>query len=156
MFIRNYRIGEEMALHDVFYSSVHQLGKNHYTAEQLAAWAPGSCDQEVWVRRIGHTLPFVAEISRQIVGYADLQVNGYIDHFFVAGSYSRRGVGTALMEHIHSLARERGIFELTSDVSLSAEQFFARHGFSVIERQTPVIGGVTLANSRMRKKLDAI
>lgn len=156
MFIRNYRIGEEKALHAVFYSSVRQLGKNHYTAEQLAAWAPDSCAQEAWVRRIGNTLPFVAEISGQIVGYADLQVTGYIDHFFVAGAYSRCGVGTALMEHIHSLARERGICELTSDVSLSAEQFFAHHGFSVIERQTPVINGVTLANSRMHKKLDAV
>ena len=43
------------------------------------------------------TKPFVAEIEGQIVGYADLQEDGYIDHFFVSGSMARRGVGSALM-----------------------------------------------------------
>jgi hypothetical protein len=34
--------------------------------------------------------PFVAEDEGHIVGYADIQPSGYIDHFFVAGGHARR------------------------------------------------------------------
>ena len=34
--------------------------------------------------------------AAMIVGYADVQANGYIDHFFVSPSVARRGVGWAI------------------------------------------------------------
>jgi putative acetyltransferase len=80
-------------------------------------------------------------------------VSGYIDHFFVAGAYARRGVGNALMEAIHREARQRGLRELFADVSLTAEGFFARHGFVVEKRQTVLSRSVMLENARMRKRL---
>lgn len=89
----------------------------------------------------------------RVVGYSDLQGAGFIDQFFVSGDFPRRGVGSALMRHIHDVAAERGLSELSTEVSLSAEPFFARHGFLVGERQTVVVRGVALANARMNKRL---
>src|SRR3546814_6462359 len=85
--------------------------------------------------------------------YDDLQDSGYIDHFFVSGDFPARGVGSALMQHVHGVALERGLRKLSAQVSLSAEGFFARHGFLVDERQTVVVAGVPLENSRMSKWL---
>ncbi|HEY9541189.1 MAG TPA: GNAT family N-acetyltransferase, partial [Luteimonas sp.] len=90
-----------------------------------------------------------------VAGYADLQDSGYIDHFFVSGDFPARGVGSALMQHVHGVALERGLRKLSAQVSLSAEGFFARHGFLVDERQTVVVAGVPLENSRMSKWLMA-
>ncbi|EBV9523195.1 GNAT family N-acetyltransferase, partial [Salmonella enterica subsp. enterica serovar Typhimurium var. 5-] len=97
--------------------------------------------------------PFVVELDGEIAGYADVQPNGYIDHFFVSGTYSRQGVGTLLMNCIHEEARQRGISELTSNVSKAAEVFFLRHGFHIVERGFPICRGVTLQNALMRKCL---
>jgi len=152
--IRRFRPGDEAALADVIHSSIHELAKYDYTPEQLEAWAPTPFDPVRWGARIRGLQPFVAEIDGAAAGYADLQPSGYIDHFFVAGAHARRGVGNALMEAIHREARQRGLRELYADVSLTAEGFFARHGFAVEKRQTVLSRGVALENARMRKRLD--
>ena len=97
--------------------------------------------------------PVVVEFDTEIVGYADVQPDGYVDHFFVAGSHPRQGIRTRLMTRIHDEARSLGLTELTSNVSKTAEPFFALHGFHVVERRFPVLRGVTLQNALMRKEL---
>jgi len=142
-----------MALHAVFHSAVHRLACRDYTAEQIAAWAPSEVDQEAWVRRMRAIRPFVAECNGHIVAYADVQPNGHIDHFFVCALHARQGVGTTLMERIHQAAHSQGIKVLTADVSRTAQPFFERFGFVVVEYKSAVIRGVSLPNARMRKPL---
>ena len=122
----------------------------------MNAWAPSDLDRELWVNRINRINPFVAEIDGKPVGYADIQQNGYIDHFFVSGHHSRQGVGKALMQVIRSEAKRLNITELTSNVSLTAQPFFERFGFVVVERKKSVIRGVELRNALMRKELQDI
>lgn len=58
-----------------------------------------------------------------------------------------------LMARIHQEAISLDVQKLTSDVSKTAEPFFLRHGFQVVERRFPVRRGVTLENALMCKKL---
>jgi putative acetyltransferase len=153
MIIRNFKEGEENALHEVFLSSVHQLANQHYSSEQLNAWAPAQYDQTEWFKHICTLQPFVAEINGQIAGYADLQSSGYIDHFFVAASYANRGVGSALMAHIHSVAEQSKTAQLFSHVSLTAESFFLKHGFIAEANNSVVVNNVAMSNVRMYKNL---
>jgi putative acetyltransferase len=156
MHIRRFQPGEELALFEVYYSAIHLIARNDYSEEQLNAWAPLDLDREIWVNRINGINPFVAEIDGKPVGYADIQQNGYIDHFFVSGHYSRQGIGKALMQFIHSEAKRLNTTELTSNVSQTAQPFFERFGFVVVERKNPVIRGVELRNALMRKELQDI
>ena len=153
MNIRRFQLGEELALFEVYYSAIHLIAKNDYSEEQLNAWAPLDLDRQLWVNRINGINPFVAEIDGQPVGYADIQQNGYIDHFFVSGHYPRQGIGKALMEFIHSEANCLNLTELSANVSLTAQPFFKRFGFVVVEQRKPVIRGVELRNFFMRKSL---
>lgn len=155
MHIRNFHPGDESALRTVFYSSVHDLARRHYTAEQLEVWAPRQYDAAQWGERMRGNRPFIAEVDGCIAGFADLQDSGYVDHFFVAGAFAGRGVGRALMAHIHQSAAERGMGRLFADVSLAAEPFFAKWGFGVEARQQVERSGVVLANVRMGKVLAA-
>ena len=109
---------------------------------------------DTWVDLIQRIQPFVVELDNEIVGYADLQSDGYLDHFFVSGYHPRRGIGTQLMTHIHQEARARDLRQLTSNVSKTAEPFFILHGFHVVERQHPVRRGLVLQNALMRKSLE--
>ena len=85
------------------------------------------------------------------MGYADVQGSGYIDHFFVSGWHPRQGIGSALMKFIESEAVHMGVTELTSNVSRTAQPFFARFGFVVIENRVPVMRDVEVPNAFMRK-----
>ena len=147
--IRPFRAGEESALHAIFHSAVHGIAASRYRPEQLEAWAPTDYDAEQWAERIRRIQPFVVEIDGQPVGYADLQATGYIDHFFVAATHARQGVGQSLMNHILNLAAQRRITRVQAQVSLSAEPFFARNGFAVMARQTVTVRGVALDNALM-------
>lgn len=155
MIIRRFKRDDGEILLKVFISSVRNVASLNYTPQQIAAWLPND-DESVqrWLSNINHLCPFVAEVNCKIVGYADLQRSGLIDHFYVSAEYTGQGVGTCLMKHIESEARREGLSELTSFVSLTAESFFLHHGFSVVERCFPVRHGVTLPNTLMRKVCD--
>jgi putative acetyltransferase len=155
MQIRSFREGDAPVLRAVFYSSVHELARQHYRREQLNAWAPRAYDAAQWAERLRGNQPFIAEIGGRIAGFADLQASGYIDHFFVAGAFAGQGAARALMAQIHDAAARRGITELFANVSLTAESFFAKNGFVVEARQRSELRGVVLANARMRKTLPA-
>lgn len=153
MEIRRFRIGDESALFQVFLSAIRETATRDYTAAQIEAWAQADRAPEVWASRMRELRPFIVEAEGEIAGYADIQPNGYIDHFFVSGAYPRQGVGTLLMNRIHAEAELLGISELTADVSKTAEPFFLHHGFHVVGRGFPVRQGVTLQNALMRKRL---
>lgn len=153
MEIRQFKNGDEVGLFRVFLSAVRDIASRDYTPEQIEAWAPADIDQELWASHMRALRPFVVVIEGEIAGYADIQLNGYIDHFFVSGIHPKQGVGTTLMNRIHEEAKLLGIGELTSDVSKTAEPFFVRHGFYVVKRQFPIRRGVTLQNALMRKDL---
>ena len=97
--------------------------------------------------------PFVADLNGELVGYADVQSNGYIDHFFVSGKHPRRGIGSLLMKRILAEAASIGIPLLTSHVSRTAQPFFQRFGFVISERRNPEIRGVVVPNAMMCLKM---
>jgi GNAT superfamily N-acetyltransferase len=152
--IRPFQAGDEQALWQVFHSSVRTLAAAHYSTEQIDAWSPAAPDMAAWSERIRRIRPFVALDGETPVGYADVQPDGHIDHFFVAGPFARRGVGTALMRQIEASARDAGMHELHANVSLAAEPFFRHLGFELVQRNPQnTIRGVVVPNARMRKRL---
>jgi putative acetyltransferase len=152
--IRRYRPGEERALFDVFFTAVHLVASRDYTAEQVQAWAPPDLDMALWQKRIRGINPFVAVLNDELVGYADVQSDGYIDHFFVSGNYPRRGIGSNLMTRILEEASSLGLCVLTSHVSRTAQPFFAKFGFAVVEQRRPEVCGIVIPNALMSRNLE--
>ena len=153
MQLRRFREGDEAALFQVFCSSIRDIAARDYTPQQIAAWAAEDIDVHRWAELMRKLRPFVVEIAGDIAGYADVQSDGYIDHFFVSGCYTRQGVGRLLMNAIYEEAGRLELSELTAQVSKTAEPFFRHQGFVVLERGFPVRRGVILENARMRKLL---
>lgn len=155
MLIRRFHSEDANALRQVFHSAVHNVASADYSQEQIQAWAPASVDATLWRQYMESLNPFVALEENEIVGYADIQKSGYIDHFYVSGYYPRRGIGTLLMRRLHEEALYLGVTNLTSDVSRTAQPFFARFGFEVVEYKSKAIRGVVVPNALMRKALGA-
>jgi len=158
MQIRRYADGEETALRAIFHASVRGLACQQYTSAQIDAWSPANETDETrqqWARRMHANQPWVVEVDGRLAAFADVQESGYIDHFFVAAEFAGQGIGAALMRHLHDVARAHGTVKLFAHVSLTAEPFFLRAGFSVETRQRPTIRGVELDNAVMSKMVDA-
>lgn len=151
--VRRFRMGEEQQLYRIFHSAIHLIAARDYTPEQINAWAPDRVDADLWAARIRGNNPFVADIADEPVGFADVQVDGYIDHFFVSGLHPRRGIGRALMNRIHEEGNAMRVSGLYADVSRTAQPFFTRSGFELVEQRAPVLRGVVIPNALMRKRL---
>jgi putative acetyltransferase len=153
MRIRDFREGDEPALQRVYFSSIREVACHDYSSEQIAAWACTEISPALWQERMRSIQPFVVEDGGEIVAYADLQPTGYIDHFFVSGSFQRRGAARLLMERIHARATELALIELSSHVSRTAQPFFAHFGFQTVEQRSALIRGIELPNALMHKDL---
>jgi putative acetyltransferase len=151
--IRRCEPGEEPALFDIYFTAIHLVASHDYTAEQNQAWAPREIDAAVWRNKMRDINPFVAALRGELVGYADVQSNGYIDHFFVSGRHSRRGIGSLLMKRIFAHAISGHVRSLTSYVSRTAQPLFARFGFIVVEQRSPEVRGVVIPNALMSRRL---
>lgn len=154
MLIKQYVKGEEKQLWQVFYSSIHINAKNYYNNKQLDAWAPNNLNYDFWCKKLNQIKPYVIHDLNKIIGYGDLQDSGYIDHFFIRGSYSNQGYGSALIKFIIKIAKEKNIPYLESYVSLAAQTFFEKYGFKIIKKNIVDIRGQKLENYLMRVDLD--
>jgi putative acetyltransferase len=150
--IRPYQPGEEPLLRELFYRTVHNVNQRDYSAGQLSAWAPEHYDANAWALRMMHSEPFVALENDTIVGFADVQNDGYIDYFFCHHAYQGKGVGKALMKHLFKTGRRFGVKRFYADVSLTAMPFFQHYGFVVVRQQQKEVHGVTLSNFLMEKR----
>ena len=153
MLIRDFAPGDEPHLAQLYYDAVHQTAAADYSPEQLAVWAPADRDPTQWAERLRRIRPFLAEIDGVIVGYADVQSDGYIDHFYVLPGAGRRGIGSALMNQIQAVAWTNQTRRLYANVSLTARFFFEKFDFLVDKEQVVVVSGIPLRNFRMSKSL---
>ena len=151
--LREFRIGDEPALRVVFESAIHDVAIRDYSQAEVDAWAPRQFDPSLWARRVQGIAPYVVERDGEIVAYADVQPDGYIDHFFVAAAANGLGIGRRLMERIHDRACELGVSELTSEVSRTAQPFYIHFGFEIVDRHIKEVRGVGIEYAAMRKSL---
>lgn len=152
--IRRFESGDEETLRTLFYYTVRKICINDYTDAQVSAWAPNIYVAEDWNKKIALLNPFIVLLDGQVVGYADLQPDGYVDHFFCHWQHQGKGVGTALMQQLIAEGARNFNHRLYANVSLTAKPFFERHGFIVAKQQSVDIRGQTLTNFLMEKDLN--
>jgi putative acetyltransferase len=148
--IRNYRAEDSDEIADLFHASVHSLAAEDFTPAQLEAWAPTPPDYSHWRARLSERKPFIAERDGVILGFIELEDDGHIDCFYVAGGAQRQGVGQALFDHLLREANARGLRGLHVEASAIARPFFEREGFQMEKTNRLERSGQILTNHSMR------
>ena len=149
--IRKFQLGDELALRQIFFNTIRNVNIKDYSALQVQAWAPDDYDQCEWSKTISSVNPFVAVLDNEIVGYADIQDDGYINHFFCHWMYQGKGIGKALMKELFANGEKKGIHRLYSHTSITAKPFFEYFGFKEVKKQQVTIRGEVLTNYVMEK-----
>lgn len=115
----------------VFLRAVRETARAHYSLVQVEAWAAEGADLDSWAAARAAADTHVAVVDGRIAGFVDLDDQGHIDLLFVDPDFGRRGVASALLAHVVTLARERGLSALTTFASLTSRPVFERHGFVI-------------------------
>ena len=149
--LRSFKATDAPALRALKYTTIRQVNRKDYTEQQLLAWAPDEYDEADWLQRISAMNLLVATLDGVIVGFADVQDDGYIDHFFCHSDYQGQGIGKALMNEILAISQLKSVKRLYSHVSITARPFFVRYGFYVVREQQVDIRGEILTNFVMER-----
>ncbi len=152
MEVRKFRYGEEVELWKLFYNTIHNVNVKDYDENQIEAWAPDDLDINIAIQKFREIDPFVVIKEGKIVGYADIQSDGYIDHFYCHHEFQRQGIGKSLFAVLEEVAKENGIIEMYSNVSITARPFFEAMGFSVEKEQVIQVGEQKLKNYKMVRR----
>ncbi|WP_417308768.1 GNAT family N-acetyltransferase [Devosia sp.] len=150
--IRSYEDTDRDATIEIFLGAIRQTAARDYTPAQITAWAQVA-DPDAWHETRLSRPTWIAELDGRPVGFTDLGPDGLIDMLFVAPDAAGRGVAARLLQQVNATALAAGMARLWTQASLTAEGFFARHGFGVVRRQIVERRGQRLRNALMDKAL---
>ena len=155
MIVRPFRADDAPFLSRIFHSAVHRIGRLHYSAEQVGAWAPAPPGPETFLRQAGdgRLLLVAVDALDRPLAYADLESDGHIDHLYCRPDVAGTGVASILYDRIEEAAVERGMNRLFAEASEPARRFFLKKGFVLLKRRDFELGNVPIHNFEMEKRL---
>lgn len=148
MIIRKYTPTDCTAMTILFYETVREINKKDYSEEQLDVWATGMVDLEQWNQSFLEHITWIAVEEDKIIGFGDIDANGYLDRLYVHKDYQRRGVATELC---NALEESVPAGKYTTHASITARPFFENRGYRVIKEQQILRNKVALTNFIMEK-----
>lgn len=143
-----YRSQDLLQMVRLFDRTVHTVNAADYTPEQLDAWSDGHPDLERWDRSLQAHHTLLAWEGDELLGFADMDADGYLDRLYVSADHQHCGVATALCDALEG-ACTASCF--TTHASITAKPFFLRWGYRVLYPQQVERHGVEMTNFVMQK-----
>ena len=151
MIVRRFEEDDLPGMVALFRDTIRRVNSQDYSLVQIDAWAPDEDDaisHASRLQRFKNSVTFVVEIDGVLAGYANIEADGHVDHFFVSADHQGKGVGRSLMKALEDEVPNQILY---AEVSITARRFFEKMGFVVVEERHPVVRGVELTNYAMRR-----
>lgn len=149
--IRKGILSELPQIKELFVGTIASVCQIDYNTEQIEVWKSSINNIDRWNNLIINQYFIVAEIDKEIVGFASLDHGNYIDMLYVHKDFQRQGIAQRLYDHLEHKSKYLNMETLTADVSKTAKPFFERNGFTTIARQVQVRSAVEIVNYKMQK-----
>ena len=152
--LRDDEIRQYLEIHE---RAIRGLAVSHYSQDDIQGWVVPPTDENL--RRLtlnaDREIRLVAELDGRPVGIGALvPAESELRAVYVSPESARQGCGSALVQEIERIAREKRVGRLTLHASLNAERFYADLGYDVLERTDVVLpNGRRMAAVRMGKDL---
>lgn len=147
MELRRYESSDCKEVAELFYNTVHIINAKDYTKEQLDVWATQEVDLEKWNQSLQGHYSVVAVDNEIIVGFGDIDKDGYLDRLYVHADYQRKGIATTICKQLEQAVEGK----ITTHASITAKPFFEKRGYRVVRKQEVERRGIFLTNFVMEK-----
>lgn len=151
MKIREYRFEDAEAHAEVHRQSVRVIASEDYSDEMIEAWASKEPEDSPLDKE---KVRFVAEQDGEIVGFTDYnKETNELSGLYVKPDYTGKGIGKKLLNRAEEDARQNGLEQLWCKSTITAKDFYQKHGYKLIEETTHEIEGLEMKAYKMEKKL---
>jgi N-acetylglutamate synthase-like GNAT family acetyltransferase len=153
MNIRLYQRGDIEQVTKLFQDTVSTLGHDDYSETEIRMWAPDTTHFRDWEESCLQKFTLVAEVSNEIIGFAQLNNDGHINAFYCRPDHQGKGIGKKLYQIIEDYALSKGITKIYTEVHTSVRSFFTKLGFESLQKQKVLIQGDIKTNYVVLKEL---
>lgn len=136
---RSFESGDSARVSEIICRCLQEVNSRDYPPDEIAGMLPGFAADRL-AERFAGTDAIVAVRNREIYGIG-LLAGDEIRTFFVDPDIHGGGIGKALLGHLEDLAWSRGIPKISLSSSVSSKDFYARHGYVLIEEVNHPVGG---------------
>lgn len=149
MDIRHAEETDLVSLMDLFQISIETQGAEHYSSEQVHAWASRATEATFADFILGPTT-FVAVDESGPLGFCGYARDGHITSLYIRPDSAGQGIGKALLTHVLEDARAHDITSFHVEASEKAIPLFEKVGFEKSGFDDISIGDVKFHRQLMR------
>lgn len=151
MNIRRMYPNEGKKVAEVLFKSVHTLCANDYSPRELEAWVPEKMDMIKFNGSLLRSVNWVMTDNGKIVGFINIERDGYVNRLFTHPEYVHRGIASALLEKAELWAKGRGLKRIFLAASKTGCGFYLKRGFQIVDIERVQRRGVVFENKIMEK-----
>ena len=151
MRIRKFRASDAVAVAKMHRDTVRNINSKDYPPEQIAVWSGRSTARRM--KKTKKTYRYVALEDKKIIGFGDFKQDGELAGLYIHKDYIGRGIGTSLLKKLEDEAKKYGIKELHLMSTITARNFYKKHGYSIVKKTTHKIKNQELVVYKMKKAL---
>lgn len=139
----SFRLADERdagAVCNIQTSAIRKICSTSYGKEISEQWAADMEANDDYISFIRKRQMTVAISNDRIVGFGCLDISGdEITKLYVSPDFSRRGIGSALIQYLEEQARKAGCSRIKVCSSKNAVTFYGRHGYSMLDPDVGVV-----------------
>jgi putative acetyltransferase len=149
--IRRYNFEDAESHAEVHRKSVRGIASADYSNEIIDAWASKEPEDSPLDEE---KVRFVAEEDEEIVGFSDYnKETNELSGLYVKPGHTGKGIGKKLLDKAEEDARKNGLERLWCKSTITAKEFYQKHGYKLIEETTHEIDGLEMTVYKMEKEL---
>ncbi len=153
MNIRKYNENDNNEIYKLFYDTVHSVNIKDYNLEQVNVWAKENINIQKWCEKFKNSYTLIAEENENIVGFSNIDPDGYFDMLYVHKNFQDKEVAKTLLNNIEKYSIENNINSIIVYSSITAKSFFEKMGFKTLEKNIVIRENIELPNYLMAKEI---
>lgn len=153
MNIRKYNENDNNEIYKLFYDTVHSVNIKDYNLEQVNVWAKENINIQKWCEKFKNSYTLIAEENEDIVGFSNIDPDGYFDMLYVHKNFQDKEVAKTLLNNIEKYSIENNINSIIVYSSITAKSFFEKMGFKTLEKNIVIRENIELPNYLMAKEI---
>lgn len=152
MKIRKYNFEDAEAHAEVHRQSVRGIASKDYNKKEIEAWVKEDPEDEPLPEEKER---FVAETEEdEIVGFSEYnKEEKELTGLYIKPEYSGTGLASQLLSKAEKAAKEGGIEKLNCTSTITAKEFYQRHGYEILEKTAHKMEEQNLTVYKMQKEL---